>query len=227
MLLLPAGAPVELTCLPEPSTGRSRALEVALFPEAFSRWVPVELGFAPAPPADAAVRRLGHGALTALVHFCEAVVDPVFPPRMLEHELEGVLLALMLEGAGEAPAELLDGARVGPELDVAVRQIVRAVPDAQWRLGEIARKLGVSEATLRRRLSSHGTGLRRIVHEERMTVARSLLAEGRLNVAEVAFHCGYESPAKFSQQFKRSFGVLPSAYRRGSLPSSRADRARN
>jgi AraC-like DNA-binding protein len=218
VLLLPAESPLELTCIPDPATRRYHALDVALSPEALSRWMPREVALGAAASTGAVVRQPGRVALTAFVSFCEAVLEPAVPPRMLEHQLEGVLLALRLEDERHTPAATIDGARTGlDDLDLSVRELVRAVPGSDWNLCGVARSLGVSAATLRRRLSRRGTGLRRIIHEERMRVARTLLGVGRLNVAEVAFHCGYESPAKFSRQFRRSVGVLPSTYRRAAL----------
>ncbi|HET6439835.1 MAG TPA: helix-turn-helix transcriptional regulator, partial [Anaeromyxobacter sp.] len=75
----------------------------------------------------------------------------------------------------------------------------------------------------RRRLAQRRTGLRRLLQQERMLVARTLLGDGRLTVTEVALRCGYGSPAKFSRAFKQAVGVVPSHYRPGPEPRFELD----
>jgi AraC-like DNA-binding protein len=48
----------------------------------------------------------------------------------------------------------------------------------------------------------------------RMTLAKSLLFEGSIPVAEVAEKCGYADPFYFSRVFRRYFGVSPGRLRR-------------
>ena len=50
----------------------------------------------------------------------------------------------------------------------------------------------------------------------RMERAAQLLEEKNLSVAEIARSCGYPDPLTFSKAFKRTMGVTPSQYRRGS-----------
>ena len=49
----------------------------------------------------------------------------------------------------------------------------------------------------------------------RMILAKSLLSEGLVSVAEVAERCGYADPFYFSRVFRRYFGVSPGRVRRG------------
>lgn len=44
----------------------------------------------------------------------------------------------------------------------------------------------------------------------RMEYARGLLAEGGMSPTEVSYSLGYSHPSKFSQAFKREFGITPS-----------------
>ena len=48
----------------------------------------------------------------------------------------------------------------------------------------------------------------------RMQHAAKLLLEGDENVAQVARAVGYESQSKFSTEFHKAFGVLPTEYRK-------------
>ena len=213
VLWLPARTPLEVTYLPDATADGYQALEVEIVAEALARWLPPEPAMGGDPSsARPQIRRPGRAALGALVHFCEGILEPAAHPLVIEHQLEGFLLALALED--DRYAVMLDSARARLDPVLASRQLVRADPACGWCLGEVARKLGLSAITLRRRLSKLGTGLRRIVTEERMSIARTLLGDGRLNVSEVAVRCGYGSTAKFSRQFRHAFGVLPSHYRR-------------
>lgn len=47
------------------------------------------------------------------------------------------------------------------------------------------------------------------VQEMRMKTARQILAEGRMNVNEVADYLGYSSPNHFSTAFKKMYGIQP------------------
>lgn len=75
----------------------------------------------------------------------------------------------------------------------------------------IARRLGFSVATLRRRLEAEGTSFRELrgaVLDER---AKSLLAERR-HAAEVAEALGYSDFRSFTRAFKRRNGITPRGY---------------
>jgi AraC-like DNA-binding protein len=46
-----------------------------------------------------------------------------------------------------------------------------------------------------------------------MEEAQRRLRSGRETITQIAFACGYESPAHFAASFRRVVGVSPSAYR--------------
>jgi AraC-like DNA-binding protein len=217
-LLLPARTSLERRLWSDRAVRGWQAIELEILAEAVVHGPLVESVFG----RDGALREpvvlhAGRPALAQLIRLCDSLLEPDTHPRMVGHQLEGVLLALALEN--DAPA--VDGDRARSDLVLAVRQLVRADPAGD--VGPLAPRLGLSPAALRRRLARHGTSLRRLVRDERMGIASLLLRDGRLNVSEVAIRCGYDSPAKFSRQFRRAFGVLPSRYRAG----VRADRSQD
>jgi AraC-like DNA-binding protein len=207
-LLLPARVPVERTFSPAPCAQGWRALELDIPAEVVVRAPLAESVFGSAAGAGPAVLDAGPAALEKLIQLCEAVGEPETHPWMLQHQLEGVLLAFAL------PADAPSAARARFDVLLAIRQLVRARPADDFSVDALARRLGFSAATLRRRLARQGTSLRRLLREERMRIARVLLGDGRLNVAEVAIRCGYESRAKFSRRFRDAMGVPPSRFRR-------------
>jgi AraC-like DNA-binding protein len=211
VVILPARILLEVALAPGPA-GAFEGFEVEVLAEAVLRWLPADLDIAAEVGSTVPrARRPGRAALEGVVAFCEGVFAPDTHPWTLEHRLAGILLALALESSADAARTERTRARL--DLTLAVRQLVRARPDASWSAARVAQRLGLSIATLRRRLSGQGTGLRRLLQEERMALARTLLADGRLNVSEVALRCGYDSPAKFARQFRRTFGMVPSRYR--------------
>jgi AraC-like DNA-binding protein len=211
LLVLPARVELEVALGPDRERGFA-GLEVEILAEALVRWLPADLDVVAALDAWALrPRRPGSSTTASLAGLCEGVTDPGTHPWSLEHQLAGVLLGLALDACDD-PAER-ELARARLDLALTVRQLVRARPDHGWSTERIAVRLGLSPATLRRRLAQHGTGLRQLVNQERMSVARTLLGDGRLNVTEVALRCGYGSPAKFARQFKHAYGVVPSHFR--------------
>src|SRR5262245_38858195 len=86
------------------------------------------------------------------------------------------------------------------------------VPDVEV----VGRGLGMSPLTLQRRLREEGTTFRTVLTQLRHDLARPLLGDGRLAVAEVAFLLGYEDPSAFQRAFRRWSGRSPRAFRRGS-----------
>lgn len=78
---------------------------------------------------------------------------------------------------------------------------------------EVARKLSMTERTLRRRLASEGVGFKELLEETRARLAREYVADEKLPLCEVAFVLGFSEPSSFHRAFKRWTGKTPAAYR--------------
>ncbi|MRG47823.1 helix-turn-helix domain-containing protein [Chitinophaga sp. SYP-B3965] len=77
-------------------------------------------------------------------------------------------------------------------------------------LGLLCRRFGLNEFKLKRGFKQlFGYTVFGYVQEMRMKTARQILAEGRMNVNEVADHLGYSSPNHFSTAFKKMYGIPP------------------
>ena len=83
-----------------------------------------------------------------------------------------------------------------------MRALVRWQPDRAWTADLIAGELGTSNATLRRRLSREGASLRDVVASERVSLAKTLLAEDGLSLREAALATGYRSPRRFTDRLR-------------------------
>jgi len=212
-LLLPRGTTLGITNVPDPESRSYRALAVEVLGDSHARLLRHHADVAHDTwlTGKARTLRVGLTALQALAHFCETLLDPAAHPRILDHRLEGLLLALLVED--EVPHASIACAQASTDLVRAVRHLVREAPDAPWPAPSVARRLGLSPATLRRHLGRSGTSLRAILLDERLALAKVLLGDGRLAVADIARRCGYASAGKFARQFARRFGVAPSAAR--------------
>lgn len=80
-------------------------------------------------------------------------------------------------------------------------------------LEEIAARLNMSVATLKRRLKAEDKSYQQLKDEQRQRQASRWLAEGRLTVDQIADRLGYSDASNFSKAFKSWTGLSPSAYR--------------
>lgn len=80
----------------------------------------------------------------------------------------------------------------------------------------IARRLGVSERTLQRRLKEEGKTFAAVVDELRRELALLYLTDPELPIFQIAFLLGYSEPSAFQRAFRRWTGKTPREHRRGS-----------
>jgi AraC-like DNA-binding protein len=73
-------------------------------------------------------------------------------------------------------------------------------------------KLGISRATLGRRLRAEGTTFERVLDGLRRRLALEYLGERRLPVGETAYLLGFSEPAAFSRAFRRWTGQSPRSF---------------
>jgi AraC-like DNA-binding protein len=129
--------------------------------------------------------------------------------------------AIIAGPAGEAVragrmAELLallhDAPAAQPLFDVSTREraarTLRGALDADWTADRLARRLAMSESTLRRRLAGEGACFSAILRRERMEAARRLIAKG-MTAQAAAGAVGYASRAHFARAFRAQFGANP------------------
>jgi AraC-like DNA-binding protein len=81
-------------------------------------------------------------------------------------------------------------------------------------VGEVARAMHMSARTLQRRLEQEQTRFSEVLDDARLAVARRLLADPGVTLADVAFRLGFADLATFSRAFKRWTGQPPGQWRR-------------
>jgi len=79
---------------------------------------------------------------------------------------------------------------------------------------QICKQLAMSESTLRRKLKLENTSVQAIKDRARLGLALHLLQTTRSSIGLIADKCGYQSQSRFSERFKKHFGLTPSELRK-------------
>ena len=101
-------------------------------------------------------------------------------------------------------------ASFGDQVRTALRQAFAA---GQADVAGVARKLGVSERTMQRRITEEGKTFRSLLDETRQQLGRQLLSDAAIGVDEVAFLLGYQNSNSFRRAFKNWEQVTPGQWR--------------
>jgi len=93
--------------------------------------------------------------------------------------------------------------------------VVPLLPHAEVRIGEIARRLGLSQRTLARRLNEEGLSFSALLAGLRHDLADRYLADGDTSISQIAWLLGYQEVSAFSKAYKRWSGKAPREVRSG------------
>ncbi len=111
--------------------------------------------------------------------------------------------------------------RLEPEVplaDAVQKTVSRTLSEGVPRMSLIARRLGMSERTLQRRLSAEGISFQSLVERSRRQLAEALLHQSSYSLSDVAFLTGFSEQSAFNRAFKRWVGQTPSTYRKTIQP---------
>ena len=87
--------------------------------------------------------------------------------------------------------------------------IVPLLPHGKVRVTEIARRLGVSQRTFARRLSSEGLTFSDVLENLRSDLAARYLTEEDLSISQIAWLLGYQEVSALTHAFRRWTGKTP------------------
>jgi AraC-like DNA-binding protein len=176
------------------------------------RVVPTRLDWAhPAPPHAAEYRRM----FAQDVRFDAPATALVFDARVLDGAV-AVNAATLRAFLRDAPQSIFLKQVAGAGVSDQVRRHLREALDQGQRLpalSALARRLGLSPATLRRRLLAEGAGWQPLKSAVQRELAQRHLAAGTMTVADIAAQLGFEDASTFYRAFRQWTGQTPAAWR--------------
>lgn len=143
--------------------------------------------------------------------------------RMIERTMEISCPEEESRAASGAPhlppldAEMHEGGATAEQLATicAVHDYLTQDLASRTTIDELSRMFLMNPSTMKALFKSvYGASLASHIREHRMAQAAKLLTEGDENVAQVARAVGYESQSKFSTEFHKAYGALPTEYRK-------------
>jgi AraC-like DNA-binding protein len=109
----------------------------------------------------------------------------------------------------------LDRMTTGVRPAIRLRQYLLTMPPSSIpEISAAARDLGMSERSLRRRLTADGTSYRDVVRSALEASAGRMLTQSTHTIKETAVALGFADVAAFHRAFKRWTGMTPGEYRR-------------
>ncbi|WP_423126931.1 hybrid sensor histidine kinase/response regulator [Gaoshiqia sp. Z1-71] len=113
---------------------------------------------------------------------------------------------------GEITITPLDEQLIGK----AIRVVEEHISEPEFSVEELGMAVGLSRGHLYKKLMSiTGKGPAEFIRTIRLKRGRQLLEKSQLHVAEIAYEVGFNSPKRFTINFKSEFGISPSDYLRG------------
>jgi AraC-like DNA-binding protein len=97
--------------------------------------------------------------------------------------------------------------------DLLQKVVSQSLSQGVPRMGDVARRLAMSERTLHRRLAEKGLSFKTEVEATRRHLAENLLRQSRYSLSDVAFLTGFSEQSAFQRAFKRWTGQTPTAFR--------------
>ena len=175
-------------------------------------WLPTQVQFAHARPADARP----HRAFFKVCPKFDADYAAIrFPARWMQRRIEGAdplrRAALEVEASGVDDGDLLH----------AVRRAVRiGLVTGRSSGDDVAQSLSLHRRTLNRRLEAEGTTFQALLDAVRFDTARQLLDGSRLPLDDVAAALGYGGVTQFMRRFRHWTGTTPGDWRRRTRSSA-------
>lgn len=193
---------IDVVNIPDPHSGVYLSAIVPMCAEALT--AARALWNEPLPQAGDALARLPlaeHGA--TLLQWRQALEHGHYTEARLA--LASLALAFCRRGHGSllVPPE--------PSVGERIRDLIAAQPERDWQSRDFEAQLGLSGATLRRRLASEHSSVRELITDARLAHAMGLLYTTRLPLKTVAARVGYRSLGSFNKRFAERYGLEPAA----------------
>jgi signal transduction histidine kinase/ligand-binding sensor domain-containing protein/DNA-binding response OmpR family regulator len=100
-------------------------------------------------------------------------------------------------------------------IEDAIKAVEEHIDDPEFSVEDLGRLVGLSRSHLYKKLMSiTGKGPAEFIRTIRLKRGRQLLEKSQLQISEIAYAVGFNSPKRFSINFKNEFGISPSDYLR-------------
>jgi AraC-like DNA-binding protein len=173
-----------------------------------SEWNPTEVLLPRAAPADQEPYRRH---FRAPVRFNQESASIVFQAHDLDRWIAGA--DPMVRALLDERIQQLKGAQ-GSEFSDDIRRLLRTrLTSNHCSADDVAHLLAMHRRTLSRRLKDDGMGYRAITNEIRFEIARQLLMDTQVPLAQIAAALGYSEASAFTRAFRRWSGRTPTAWR--------------
>jgi AraC-like DNA-binding protein/mannose-6-phosphate isomerase-like protein (cupin superfamily) len=131
--------------------------------------------------------------------------------------LEVLLIEALRSSASTAASPGLVRALSDPKLALALR-LMHAQPSVPWSVAQLAREAAMSRSAFFDRFSrAVGVAPMAYLQAWRMAMAKQLLRQREVAIAEIAERVGYSSVSAFGVAFTRNVGVPPGRYANGEV----------
>lgn len=151
---------------------------------------------------------------SGMCRIADETVSPGFDSDFMVRSLLHALCSDLHRTASAASPEAeIDGALSPGQLQM-LQQLLRDTNGKLPVAEDLAQRCGVMPRALSSLVKgATGMSLRHYVAKERLNRARDLLGDRKMLIKQVAFSCGFASPAAFAAAFRKATGMTPAEYR--------------
>lgn len=114
-----------------------------------------------------------------------------------------------------SPAEITITSLDESLIEKAIKIVEDHISDTNFSVETLSLALGLSRGHLYKKLVAiTGKGPTEFIRTIRLKRGRQLLEKSQLQIAEIAYEVGFNSPKRFAKYFREEFGISPSEYLR-------------
>lgn len=128
---------------------------------------------------------------------------------LVQHD--GELLSLMERQADSMLQRIQAQQSLASRVILHIREIM---PKQTPQISDIAKRLHMSERSLRRKLHSEDCSFKQLLNKARQEMASHYLKQTELSMLEIALLLGFSEQSSFTAAFRQWLGTSPSEYRR-------------
>ncbi|MDR7040599.1 AraC-like DNA-binding protein [Methylobacterium sp. BE186] len=178
-------------------------------------WAPLEVLLPRSAPRDTEPYT---GFFKGPVRFDQETAALVLPAALLEQPIAGADPALRQRV--EDHICHLEADQTSTLTDKLREYLQTAVTRHRCKAERVARLRLVNRRTMSRRLRAEGKSFRQLANEAQFRVAKQLLADTIMSLAQISDCLDFSEPAAFTHAFRRWSGMTPSAWRQANQPET-------